>query len=149
VACIESSNLAAPCGLYCGECLYYKKQCLSCIPSRGRPSWGRCRTYACTLEKNVEYCGQCSELPCSLYLKQYSPELGPWRVFYKAGQLVYRRKIGTAAWTKEKASGKNPDPKTAVERYLRWEKTQSKKLKTQTHSGTRKQYSSRIPVHDQ
>jgi len=40
---------------------------------------------------------------------------------------VYRRKIGTAAWVKEKASGKNPDPKVAVERHLHWEKSRKKR----------------------
>jgi hypothetical protein len=65
-------------------------------------------------------------------LKQYSPALGRWRVFYKAGQLIYRKKIGTTAWVKEKASGKNPDPKVAVERHLDWERKQKKKQGRQT-----------------
>lgn len=121
-----NKSLASPCGLYCRECLYFKKPCQGCVPSGGKPSWGKCRTYACAEAKNVEHCGECSEFPCSLFLKQYSRELGPWRVFYKAGQLVYRKKIGTKAWVKEKASGKNPDPKVAIERYLHWEKEQKK-----------------------
>jgi hypothetical protein len=108
-------NLATPCGLYCGECLYYKKTCKGCVPSDGRPSWGRCKTYACTVEKKVEHCGECVEFPCWLFLNQYSRELGPWRVFYKAGQLVYRKK--------------NADPKVAMERHLEWEKTQKKQTK--------------------
>jgi hypothetical protein len=53
-------------------------------------------------------------------LKQYSRQLGPWRVFYKAGQLVYRKKIGTASWVREKAEGKNPDPRlSTVALFLR------------------------------
>ena len=129
-------SLASPCGLYCGECLYFKEQCQGCVPSGGQPSWGKCRTYACTRKKNVEHCGECSEFPCTLFLKQYSPELGPWRVFYKAGQLIYRKKIGTTTWVKEKASGKNPDPKVAVERHLHWERKQ-KKEKTNKASSAR------------
>ena len=126
-------SLASPCGLYCGECLYFEEQCQGCVPSGGQPSWGKCRTYACTKTKNVEHCGECSEFPCALFLKQYSPALGPWRVFYKAGQLIYRKKIGTTAWVKEKAKGKNPDPKVAVERHLLWEREQKKqKQGTQT-----------------
>jgi hypothetical protein len=58
--------------------------------------------------------------------------LGPWRVYYKAGQLVYRKKIGTESWVREKAKGKNPDPKVAMERYLAWEKTQKKEPKRKT-----------------
>jgi hypothetical protein len=119
-------DLASPCGLYCGECLHFRKPCQGCVPSGGQPSWGKCRTYACVKEKNIEHCGECLEFPCTLFLKQYSRELGPWRVFYKAGQLVYRKKIGTKTWVKEKASGKNPDPKVAIERHLHWEKEQKK-----------------------
>ncbi len=121
------NSLASPCGLYCGECLYYKKPCQGCVPSGGQPSWGKCRTYVCSKKKSVEHCGECSEFPCALFLKQYSRELGPWRVFYKAGQLIYRKKIGTTAWVEDKASGKNPDPKVAIERYLRSDLEQKKR----------------------
>ena len=120
------NDLASPCGLFCGECLSFGKDCQGCIPSKGRPSWGKCQTYMCTQEKNVEHCGECIEFPCTRFLNQYSRQLGPWRVFYKAGQLVYRKKIGTASWVSEKAKGKNPDPKVAIERHLAWEKQQRK-----------------------
>jgi len=130
----SNRNLATPCGLYCGECLYYEKPCKGCVLSGGKPSWGKCKTYACTTEKKIEHCGECGEFPCKLFLKQYSRELGPWRVFYKAGQLLYRKKIGTIAWVNEKAKGKNADPKVAMERYLNWEKTQKKKQKTKIQS---------------
>jgi len=121
------NSLATPCGLYCGECLYYEKLCKGCSALKGRPSWGRCKTYACIAEKKIEHCGKCPEfLACSIFLNQYSRELGRWRVFYKAGQLMYREKIGTTAWVKEKAKGENVDPKMTIERYLKWEKTQKK-----------------------
>jgi hypothetical protein len=71
--------------------------------------------------------GECREFPCRLFLNQHSRELGRWRVFYKAGRLLYSKKIGTTAWVKEKVNGKNADPKVAVERRLDWEKTQKKK----------------------
>lgn len=131
-----SDSLASPCGLYCGECLYYEKECRGCVPSGGQPSWGRCPVYACTVDKDVEHCGECADFPCGIFLKQYSRQLGRWRVFYKAGQLVYRKKIGTRAWVKQKASGRNPDPKVAVERYFAWEKTQKELLKTKKPCNT-------------
>ena len=134
---VTSNVLASPCGLYCGECLYYEKQCRGCVPSGGRPHWGRCKTYACTVEKKVEHCGECSEFPCTLFLSQYSRELGPWRVFYKAGQLIYRKKIGTVSWVKEKSSGKNLDPKVPVERYLLWEKRQMRRPRTKKRGSKR------------
>lgn len=121
---IANNSLASPCGLYCGECLYYNNECRGCVPSGGHPAWGKCHTYACTTNKKVEHCGECTQFPCERFLKQYNRQLGPWRVFYKAGQLVYRKKIGTGAWVKQKVSGKNPDPKVAVERHLAWEKAQ-------------------------
>ena len=128
---IASIDLASPCGLYCGECLYYEKECRGCVPSGGRPSWGRCKTYACTIEKKVEHCGECAEFPCARFLSQYSRALGPWRVFYKAGQLAYRRKISTASWVKEKSAGKNPDPKVSIERHLQGDKKQQQQKKKQ------------------
>jgi len=132
----SDNNLATPCGLYCGECLRYEKTCKGCIPSDGRPSWGKCETYACAAGKKIEHCGRCTEFPCNLFLNQYSKRLGPWRVFYKAGQLLYRKKIGTAAWIKEKVSGKNADPKVAVERCLEREKTQKKKQQKKNTGST-------------
>jgi hypothetical protein len=129
VAVNLENKLATPCGLYCGECLHYRKPCKGCVPSDGRPSWGKCETYACTIRKNVEHCGRCIEFPCRRFLNQYSRELGPWRVFYKAGQLLYREKVGTAAWVREKKKGENADPKTALERFLIWDRTHKKKAK--------------------
>lgn len=144
---MSDDDLASPCGLYYGECLYYQQQCQGCVPSGGKPSWGKCRTYACTVEKDVGHCGECAEFPCELFLKQYSPELGKWRVFFKAGQLVYREKIGTAAWVKEKSNGKNPDPKVLIERYLLWERTQHKKSRPRETNCTRSE-GSRFSIRD-
>ena len=130
-----NTDLASPCGLYCGECLYFPKRCIGCVPTNGQPIWGKCPTYACTVEKGVEHCGQCRGFPCKIFLNQYSRQLGPWRGYYKAGQLVYRNKIGTERWVKEKADGKNPDPKVAMERYLAWEKTQKRKTRPDKKKG--------------
>ena len=41
----------------------------------------------------------------------YDPNEGRDRIFYRAGQLVYRKKIGTKAWIEEKSKGDNADPK--------------------------------------
>ena len=71
-----SISLASPCGLYCGECLHYMGNCPGCVPSHGQPLWGKCQTYACTIEKNVEHCGECADFPCNRFLRQYSLEMG-------------------------------------------------------------------------
>ena len=112
--CMEAKNdvdLASPCGSYCGECRFYLKSCNGCGSVKGKPFWGECRFYPCMKEKNVEHCGACQEFPCKYFLETYDPSEGAWQVFYRAGQLVYRKKIGTEKWVKEKKLGKNPDPK--------------------------------------
>jgi hypothetical protein len=104
-------NLASPCGSYCGECNSYKKNCSGCGYVKGKPFWGECRFYSCVREKKVEHCGLCRDFPCDYFLSTYDPSEGKWRVFYRAGQLAYRKKVGTNAWIEEKARGGNPDPK--------------------------------------
>ncbi len=104
-------NLATPCGSYCGECSYYKNDCAGCGYVKGKPFWGECRFYSCVREKGVEHCGLCAEFPCDYYLTTFDPKEGQWRVFYRAGQLAYRKKIGTRAWLEERVKGGNPDPK--------------------------------------
>jgi len=53
------------------------------------------------------------------YLGKNSPELEPWRILYEVRQLICRKKIGITTSVKERASGKNPDPKVTAERHLR------------------------------
>jgi hypothetical protein len=104
-------KLATPCGSFCGECSYFGEKCAGCGYSGGKPFWGECRFYLCTKERNLEHCGFCNEFPCDYYLKAYDLSEGVWRVFYRAGQLTYRKKIGTDAWLQGKIRGENPDPK--------------------------------------
>ena len=58
----------------CGECCVgcaKKKEgiCPGCIEADGRvPEWaesGRCKIHACVNEHGVQFCGLCSEFPCS------------------------------------------------------------------------------------
>ena len=105
-------KLATPCGSFCGECRSFKEnKCAGCGYVKGKPFWGECRFYTCTNETNIEHCELCQEFPCDYYLSAYDPSEGVWRAIYRAGQLVYREKIGTDAWLQGKISGKNPDPK--------------------------------------
>ena len=104
-------NLASSCGTYCGECKYFKQGCAGCGYVKGKPFWGECRFYSCAREKGVEHCGVCEDFPCDFFFATFDPNEGQWRIFYRAGQLMYRRKIGTKAWLEEKAKGGNPVPK--------------------------------------
>jgi len=106
------SKLATPCGSYCGECQYHQKGvCKGCGDVKGKPFWGECRFYPCAAEKKIEHCGLCGEFPCEYFLTTYDPNEGAWRVFYRAGQLAYRKRIGTEAWIQQKIDGKIGDPK--------------------------------------
>lgn len=104
-------NFASPCGTYCGECKYLKQGCPGCGYVKGKPFWGECRFYSCVREKGVEHCGLCSDFPCNHFMTTYDPNEGKQRIFYRAGQLVYRKKVGTKSWIEEKAKGENADPK--------------------------------------
>jgi len=106
------SNLASPCGTYCGECKHYKQRCPGCGYVKGKPFWGECHFYSCVREKGVEHCGLCPDFLCHYFLTIYDPNEGRERIFYRAGQLAYRKKIGTKAWLEEKAKGGEPDPKS-------------------------------------
>jgi hypothetical protein len=75
-------NLAAPCGIYCGSCEYFGKQCEGCNSLKGKPFWTAsvkmdiCTLYDCSInKKQLEHCGLCSELPCKTYLEFRDPSL--------------------------------------------------------------------------
>jgi hypothetical protein len=83
----ERINLVAPCGIDCGTCELYlckdnqqlfayllgkgipeeKLPCTGCRNIEGNcPVIGsKCATYVCVIEKNVEFCTDCSDFPCS------------------------------------------------------------------------------------
>ena len=93
------NGLIAPCGTYCGSCVYYTKEriphCLGCGTQKGRPFWGECKLYSCAKEKRVEHCGLCNEFPSKLFVNQYDPEHGQKSAFTRAGLLAYRKRAGT------------------------------------------------------
>jgi hypothetical protein len=60
-----SQDLAARCGVYCGECEYREKMnCPGCIQAEGTLFWGTCAVAVCCTGKGHEHCGQCAEFPC-------------------------------------------------------------------------------------
>lgn len=83
----ERVRLVAPCGIDCGICELYickdnqqlmeyllskgisraKLPCVGCRDLQGNcPVIGsQCASYACVTKKNVEFCFQCSDFPCS------------------------------------------------------------------------------------
>ncbi len=83
----ERLHLVAPCGIDCGMCELYlckdNQQLFDYLVSRGVPKeklpcagcrdikgfcpviGGECATYACVTDKNVEFCFECCDFPCS------------------------------------------------------------------------------------
>ena len=58
-------DLAARCGIYCGECEYREKMnCPGCIQANGKLFWGECQIAICGIGKGLDHCGQCTEFPC-------------------------------------------------------------------------------------
>lgn len=63
----------AVCGLDCAACGFYGTQCQGCAQEKGRVFWakadepGVCPIYACVEEKQVPHCGECAQLPCSIW----------------------------------------------------------------------------------
>lgn len=49
------------CGFYCGSCPSYPIKCLGCVSGN---KGGVCYSRDCVLEKEIGFCGQCSEFPC-------------------------------------------------------------------------------------
>ena len=66
------NDMAARCGIYCGECEYKDKfNCSGCRKSNGKILWGVCPVAACSIAKGIDTCGDCSEFPCAL-LNQFA-----------------------------------------------------------------------------
>ena len=119
----EERILIAPCGVYCGGCRRYqarsdetlRKQiaeqkgipvaelyvCAGCRPLRGRVkiSGGEpvCDTYACALNKKVEFCYQCADFPC-LKLAPCADRAQETPHNNKVYNLVLLKKLGIDAW---------------------------------------------------
>ncbi|MEW6069596.1 MAG: DUF3795 domain-containing protein [Candidatus Thermoplasmatota archaeon] len=71
---METKDLIAPCGLYCGSCYFYlDKECPGCKPlneGRKKRRERQCKLYICCREKKkFKFCGECPRLPCKLSYK--------------------------------------------------------------------------------
>jgi len=110
-------NLAPVCGLYCGTCEYFGKQCQGCGNVKGKPFWRAqmkvevCPLYDCCInKKRLEHCGLCDELPCKTFTGFYEPSLseeeGKKAVLGRQKELLRRKEIGTEKWLEEKEACK-------------------------------------------
>jgi len=85
---IERTNLVAPCGIDCGTCELHickdNQQLFAYLLSKGIPEeklpckgcrniegncpviGSQCATYVCAAEKNIDFCTECGDFPCSM-----------------------------------------------------------------------------------
>lgn len=71
-------QLTGMCGAYCGVCEWRPKtNCPGCLAAGSKPFWGTCAVASCALEKGLQHCGFCPDVPCAT-LQQYfdNPEHG-------------------------------------------------------------------------
>ncbi|NJE05324.1 DUF3795 domain-containing protein [Thermococcus sp. M36] len=70
------------CGCVCSNCEMYGNECGGCYIVEGGPCWLHevglkvCDFYeCCVLDKGLEHCGQCGEIPCDRFWKNKAPTL--------------------------------------------------------------------------
>jgi hypothetical protein len=90
---------AAACGGYCGGCESYAAgTCCGCGYQLGQTCRGECEVFlCCVVERGLEHCGLCPDLPCQLYLAHAAPLVVARH--YRAA--LRRAEIGTTAWLEE------------------------------------------------
>ena len=58
-------QMIAMCGAYCGVCEWkLKTDCPGCQAAKGSMGWGECAVARCAIEKGLEHCGLCADVPC-------------------------------------------------------------------------------------
>jgi len=124
----EREKLAAPCGLYCGACsTYITRQrggelALNIMAKRMAERWGRtiktedivcegclssqvaiycrrCAMRACTIEKGMTHCAQCSSFPCQT-IANFNNDGAPHHSEVLTN-VRHQKEIGINAWLDE------------------------------------------------
>lgn len=59
------AEMMAYCGTYCETCDWKEKMnCKGCKAHAGEVFWGSCKIAVCSIEKGLNHCGECPDLPC-------------------------------------------------------------------------------------
>lgn len=71
-------NMIGRCGAYCGTCAWKEGTgCPGCQFAQGSLFWGECAIARCSIDKGIEHCGFCPDLPCSILQDAFNhPEHG-------------------------------------------------------------------------
>jgi hypothetical protein len=102
----ERRKLATPCGLYCGICSEFllHETCHGCGCDCGQcaaePHRANCYIYRCVIERGLESCAECDDLPCTRIIQfAYDPI---WRTHLPVLENLRRiQRIGVEAWLDE------------------------------------------------
>jgi hypothetical protein len=106
---------APVCGIYCGECPFFGKQCPGCGNVDGKPFWtsqmpdGICPLHACCRhQKELEHCGHCAAFPCKTFNELRDPSMTDEEfqrsLNSRKSNLTTRIEIGTEKWLEQKTS---------------------------------------------
>jgi hypothetical protein len=68
--------------------------------------------------ENKSNTAACVEISLATIFSQRMTPVKEGRVFYRAGQFAYRKRIGLKAWLEEKAKAKNQDQKYEKENAI-------------------------------
>jgi hypothetical protein len=116
----SDKKLAAVCGLYCGACSWFisthedperlrrlaaqigyseeESRCHGCRSGKRLPYCGKCKMFACAVERGIDFCIQCEEYPCD-DLKQFQLAM-PHRIELWAN-LERVKAVGHRQWLQE------------------------------------------------
>jgi hypothetical protein len=69
------------CGVNCDGCLHLNNGCAGCDALEGKVFWTQyictdvCPVYKCVKENGYQNCGDCSQIPCELWVSLKDPSL--------------------------------------------------------------------------
>ena len=76
---MDTEELAAACGIYCGWCPHFiRNQCNGCRKGEvepkgeGEPTPSKCPIRNCKKREESKFCSQCKEFPCQYIYGMYS-----------------------------------------------------------------------------
>jgi len=99
---LNSKDLVAPCGLYCGECSAFQDaRCGGCISRKGLclKYTKICGIYSCCVDKRgLKVCNVCKEFPCGKFSKFFDT---PTWYEEAVGNLRRIQKVGVEKFLEE------------------------------------------------
>ena len=68
-------DLMGYCGTYCGTCDWKEKMnCKGCKHHASEVFWGTCKIAKCAIEKGLNHCGECEQMPCQDLVDAHNTE---------------------------------------------------------------------------